>query len=51
MCEILSPDSEGGPARVPLEQFHKLYTFLAEVDGEISTQQVTIVMTWLETES
>ena len=51
LCEVLSPDSEGGPARIPLEQFRKLFSFLAQVDGEISTQQITTVMTWLETES
>lgn len=51
LCEIISPDSEGGPARIPLEQFRTLFTFLAHVDGEISPQTISSVMEWLETES
>lgn len=51
LCEIISPDSEGGPARIPLEQFRTLFTFLAHVDGDISPQTISSVMEWLETES
>ena len=51
LCEILSPDSEGGPARIPLEQFRSLFSFLAQVDGEISPKQVSAVMEWLGNES
>ena len=51
LCEILTPDSEGGPSRIPLDQFCSLYAYLAAVDGEIPTQQVSAVKAWLETES
>ena len=51
VCEVLSPDPEGGPARVPLSQFTSLLSFLAKVDGEISPQQVAKVIEWLENES
>ena len=50
-CEVLSPDPEGGPARIPLDQFHSLLSFLAAVDGEVSSQQVSKTLAWLETES
>ena len=51
LCEILSPDEEGGPARIPLEQFQLLYGFLAGVDGGISKEQVTSVISFLKTEA
>ncbi|KAJ7375715.1 Ropporin-1-like protein [Desmophyllum pertusum] len=35
VCEILSTDLEGGPARIPFSLFKELYTYLAEIDGEI----------------
>ncbi|KAK2886360.1 hypothetical protein Q8A73_020306 [Channa argus] len=34
-CEILTEDEEGGPARIPFSTFVKLYTFLANLDGDI----------------
>ena len=48
---MLTPDPEGGAARVPLEQFHRLYSFLAEVDGEIAREQVEAVMQFLSNEA
>jgi hypothetical protein len=51
LCEILSPDEEGGPARIPLEQFQQLYGFLASVDGGISKEQVASVISFLNTEA
>lgn len=51
MCEILSPDLEGGPARIELGLFEELYNFLASVDGEIPTSQVQEVMEFLTEES
>lgn len=51
LCEILSPDKEGGPARIPLEQFQQLYSFLANVDGSISKEQVTSVINFLKPEA
>ena len=51
LCEILSLDPEGSAARIPLDQFHQLYKFLATVDGEVSADQVEAVMEFLTTES
>ena len=51
LCEVLTPDPEGGAARVPLEQFHRLYSFMAEVDGEIAREQVEAVMQFLSNEA
>lgn len=48
ICEILTCDPEGGPARIPFKLFQELYCFLAEVDGEISNQQITDVITHLQ---
>ena len=50
LCEILTTDAEGGPARIPLEQFEKLYKFLAQVDGEVSREQIHKVMEYLKTD-
>ena len=47
LCEILTADPEGGPARILLEQFEKLYKFLAQVDGEVTTEQVHKVLEYL----
>ena len=51
LCEILTTDEEGGPARIPLNQFQNLYTFLATVDGGVSKDQVTSVINFLKTEA
>lgn len=51
LCEILSPDPEGGAARVPLGQLLSLYSFLAQVDGEVSREQVAAVAEFLTKEA
>ncbi|NWI66658.1 ROP1L protein, partial [Todus mexicanus] len=38
-CEILTKDPEGGAARVPLETFSFLYSYLASIDGEIPKEE------------
>ncbi len=43
LCEILSSDLEGGPARIDVGVFEKLYGFLAGVDGEVSERHVASV--------
>jgi len=48
ICEILTHDAEGGPARIGFDQFQELYRFLAQVDGEISSQQITDVINHLQ---
>lgn len=47
ICEILTNDAEGGSAKIPVQLFQDLYLFLAEIDGEISTQHTEDVMTHL----
>ena len=44
VCEILTTDLEGGPARIPFSQFKELYTYLAEIDGEIAKEHVDTVI-------
>ena len=51
LCEVVSPEPEGGAARISVELFHSLYSFLADIDGEISKNQISSVMTFLNTES
>lgn len=48
MCEILSADPEGGPARIPFQLFQNLYKYLAQIDGEISTEHLNAVLSHLE---
>lgn len=44
VCEILTTDLEGGPARIPFTLFKELYTYLAILDGEISQEHVDTVI-------
>lgn len=44
VCEILTTDLEGGPARIPFSLFKELYTYLAEIDGEIPKEHVSTVI-------
>nr|CAD7204665.1 unnamed protein product [Timema douglasi] len=40
LCEILTDDPEGGPAKIPVELFCKLYSFLAGLDGRITAPEI-----------
>ena len=44
VCEILTADPEGGPARIPFLLFQDLYKFLAAIDGDISPEHVQDVI-------
>jgi hypothetical protein len=44
VCEILSKDLEGGPSRIPFALFKELYTYLANIDGEIPKENVDTVI-------
>ena len=44
VCEILTTDLEGGPARIPFTLFEELYKYLAGVDGEIPVEHVDTVI-------
>ncbi|KAJ8023528.1 Ropporin-1-like protein [Holothuria leucospilota] len=48
ICEILTKDPEGGAARIPFIQFKELYTYLAQIDGDISEEQMESVFTYLQ---
>ncbi|XP_060756807.1 ropporin-1-like protein [Neoarius graeffei] len=39
-CEILTEDPEGGAARIPFDTFVSLYTYLAELDGDIPQDEI-----------
>ena len=44
VCEILTTDLEGGPARIPFTLFKELYSYLATMDGEIPREHVDTVV-------
>lgn len=48
VCEILTADPDGGPARIPFQLFKDLYTYLATIDGEISQDHINTVITHLQ---
>uniref|UniRef100_A0A2K5CFV3 Ropporin-1-like protein n=1 Tax=Aotus nancymaae TaxID=37293 RepID=A0A2K5CFV3_AOTNA len=39
LCEILTDDPEGGPARIPFETFSYVYRYLAKLDPDISPSE------------
>ncbi|XP_022056897.1 ropporin-1-like protein isoform X1 [Acanthochromis polyacanthus] len=39
-CEILTEDEEGSAARIPFDTFTKLYTYLAQVEGDMSQDHI-----------
>ncbi|KAL3842590.1 hypothetical protein ACJMK2_020584 [Sinanodonta woodiana] len=48
VCEILTADPEGGPARIPFPLFKDLYQYLAQIDGEISQAHINEVFSYLQ---
>ena len=44
VCEVLTTDLEGGAARIPFSLFKELFTYLAEIDGEIPKEHVDTVI-------
>lgn len=50
ICETLTVDPEGGPARINYVVFKDLYQFLAHIDGEISESQISEVLSYLQSE-
>lgn len=48
VCEILTADPDGGPARIPFPLFKDIYTYLAQIDGEISQHQINEVFSYLK---
>ncbi|XP_034985208.1 ropporin-1 [Zootoca vivipara] len=50
ICEVLSNENDSGPARIPFSTFQFLYTYIAEVDGEISASHVSRMLNYIEQE-
>lgn len=48
VCEILTADPDGGPARIPFQLFQDLYKYLADIDGEISKLHISTVISHLQ---
>ncbi|CAL8293013.1 unnamed protein product [Lota lota] len=50
-CELLTEDEEGGAARIPFDTFASLYTFLAQLDGEIPQDHINGYLGSLQTQA
>uniref|UniRef100_A0A6I8P8Z4 Uncharacterized protein n=1 Tax=Ornithorhynchus anatinus TaxID=9258 RepID=A0A6I8P8Z4_ORNAN len=50
VCEVLSSEHDSGPPRIPFSTFQFLYTYIAEVDGEISASHVSRMLNYIEQE-
>ncbi|NWJ09026.1 ROP1 protein, partial [Nothocercus julius] len=50
ICEVLHGDHDQGPPRIPFSTFQFLYTYIAEVDGEISASHVSRMLNYIEQE-
>lgn len=48
ICEVLTADPEGGAARINFQLFKDLYTYLAQIDGEISAEHIQSVINHLQ---
>ncbi|XP_073440188.1 ropporin-1-like protein [Dendrobates tinctorius] len=50
-CEILTEDPEGGAARIPQQTFVFLYSYLAQIDGDIADSTISEVLSALQAEA
>ncbi|XP_066270246.1 ropporin-1-like protein [Branchiostoma lanceolatum] len=48
VCEILTSDPEGGAAKIDFNTFKELYTYLAQIDGEIGQVHIDGVLSYLQ---
>nr|KAF6442174.1 rhophilin associated tail protein 1 like [Rousettus aegyptiacus] len=48
LCEILTTDPEGGPARIPFETFAYVYRYLSRLDPEISVAETEVYLSSLK---
>ncbi|XP_065063860.1 ropporin-1-like protein [Rhopilema esculentum] len=51
ICDMITKDLEGGPSRISFKKFKLLYTYLAEVDGDISAEHVASVLEHLSSDA
>ncbi|XP_049912718.1 ropporin-1-like protein [Epinephelus moara] len=47
-CEILTEDEEGGAARIPFRTFIQLYTYLAQLDGDMPQDRISSFLSSLQ---
>lgn len=47
LCELLTSDPEGGPARISFELFGDLYRYLAQIDGNVPLAHQEQILTYL----
>ncbi|KAL5109906.1 Ropporin-1-like protein [Taenia crassiceps] len=47
LCELLTSDPEGGPARISFELFSDLYRYLAQTDGNVPVAHQEQILTYL----
>ncbi|XP_011806170.1 PREDICTED: ropporin-1A [Colobus angolensis palliatus] len=50
VCEVLPCDHNGESPQIPFSTFQFLYTYIAEVDGEISASHVSRMLNYIEQE-
>ncbi|XP_006915930.2 ropporin-1-like protein [Pteropus alecto] len=48
LCEILTTDPEGGPARIPFETFAYVYRYLSRLDPAISVAETDVYLSSLK---
>ncbi|KAM6224399.1 ropporin-1-like protein [Rhynchocyon petersi] len=48
VCEILSTDPEGGPARIPFTTFSYVYRYLASLDTDVSQENIESYLSSLQ---
>lgn len=48
LCEILTKDPEGGPARIPFETFCYVYRYLSGLDSDIPAVDTEVYLTSLK---
>ncbi|ESO03001.1 hypothetical protein HELRODRAFT_80908 [Helobdella robusta] len=48
ICEIVTHDAEGGASKIPFILFKNLYKYLANIDGDISTEDMNAVEEYLQ---
>uniref|UniRef100_A0A0R3SUW6 Ropporin-1-like protein n=2 Tax=Hymenolepis diminuta TaxID=6216 RepID=A0A0R3SUW6_HYMDI len=50
LCELLTTEPEGGPARIPFDLFSDIYRFLCQIDGNVPATHLEQVLTQLSFE-
>lgn len=48
VCEILTADPEGGPARIPFDTFAYVYRYLSRLDPEVPAAEMEVYLSSLK---